>query len=245
MLPCRFPGPFLLAIVLGTIACSRASAPRGTRAPASTGSDVEEDEGPSYTYVSTDANREAYEYREPVVEIDPFHEDVGAGHAVTSPETAKELAEAAVTPFLNPRQSWRTSPLLPAVWPTEDEYKLIMVLYYPMADHPHSMSHYQLFSAAYRVTVSLVDGTTEVQPLKARRLGTVKEKRASMLERSELEVAERSLVYMMLGGDPETGEDNFWGYLKYFHEHPKFARDIKRRAPKFVGWLHSRKRGRR
>jgi hypothetical protein len=47
---------------------------------------------------------------------------------------------------------------------------------------------------------------------------------------------------MMLGGEAESGEDNFWGYLKYFHEHPKFARDIRKRAPKFVHWLHARKK---
>jgi hypothetical protein len=196
-------------------------------------------EGIEHTFVSTDRNKELYQYEEEP-EAARFKGDYDQEYVITSPEEAKDLAEAAVGLHLNSKQTWKASPILPASWPADD--KTVMLLYYPMADNPHSMSQYQLFSAAYRVTVCLVDGTTEIHPLKPRKLGTVVQKRPSFLERNELELAEKALVHMILGGEAESGEDNFWGYLKYFHEHPKFARDIKRRAPKFVHWLHARKK---
>jgi len=195
--------------------------------------------GIEHTFVSTNRNADLYQYEEEPEE-GPFRGEYDQDYAITSPAEAKDLAEAAVGLHLNPKQGWKASPVLPASWPADD--KTVMVLYYPMADNPHSMSQYQLFSAAFRVTVCLVDGTTEIHPLKPRKLGTVVQKRPSVLERSELELAEKALVHMILGGEVESGEDNFWGYLKYFYEHPKFARDIKQRAPKFVHWLNARKK---
>jgi hypothetical protein len=62
--------------------------------------------------------------------------------------------------------------------------------------------------------------------------------RPSMLERSELAIAEQALVEAFLGGETPVGENNYWGYLKFFREHPHLARDIGKRTPSFVKWLH-------
>lgn len=130
--------------------------------------------------------------------------------------------------------------MLPSAWPMRD--KRVMYLYYPMAPNPQRMDHYQLYSAAYRVTLDLEHGTTDVAPLgKPRRLGSLVEGRPSSLERRELEISENALFRYVLAGEQDEGENSFWGYLKYFHEHPRFARDIERHAPRFVRWL--RKRG--
>ena len=78
--------------------------------------------------------------------------------------------------------------------------------------------------------------------LKNRKLGTVKQRRATFMERNELVAAERALVHMMLGGDAAHHENFFWGYLKYFREYPRFAADIKTKNPRFVKWLNDRHR---
>jgi hypothetical protein len=112
-----------------------------------------------------------------------------------------------------------------------------------MAANPSSMSQYQLFTPAYEVEIYLVDGTSEVRPIAKRRgLGVVKERRASLVEREELELAEHTLVRILLAGKASLGDNNLWGYLKYFQENPKFAQDIKRRSPEFVRWLEEIRR---
>lgn len=237
-------GPSVLALALALVvtgcARSRADAPPVQPTTAEAPPPETEPEVTGHTFVSTEKNKE--------FEGQQFDDDALVEHdygeiAVSTVDQARELAEAAVEPQLNPRQTWKTSPILPASWPAES--KQVKFLFYPMADNPHSMSHYQLFSAAFAVTISLEDGTTEIKPLKTRKLGTIVDKRPSVLERNELELAERSLVHVLLGGEIEQGENSFWGYLKYFHEHPKFAADIKRHSPKFVAWLNSKRKRRR
>jgi hypothetical protein len=175
------------------------------------------------------------------VETPPLVDDGFASHyegdfAVTSPEAVHEIADAAVAEQLNPKQTWKHSPVMPATWPTID--KKVRIYFYPMAADPRAMSRYHLFSAAWHVDVSMVDGTAEVVEIqKKKQLGVIKEQRPSMLERNELALAERALVHTVLGGDATTGENSFWGYLKYFREHPQFARDLKRKSPKFVTWV--------
>ena len=154
-----------------------------------------------------------------------------------------ELADEAVADELNPRQQWRPSPVFPAKWPAADDR--VLVFFYPMAVHPDSTSSYELFSAAYVVTVALGDGSTEVTTIpKKRRLGTIEITRPSLLERNEVAIAEQALVEAVLGRDTPVGENNFWGYLKFFHEHGKIARDLTKRSPKFVAWLNRTKGGR-
>jgi hypothetical protein len=162
------------------------------------------------------------------------------GIAITSSARARELAETAIADELDPKHTWSMSPAMPTAWPPSD--KRLLFFFYPMAANPNSMSHLQLFTPAYKVEVSLVDGTTQIQPIKGRRqLGTVEEVRPSRLEREELEMAEQALVRLVVAGDMDGVEGSFWGYLKYFHEHPKFARDLEGRSPKFVAWLQGQK----
>lgn len=161
------------------------------------------------------------------------------GFEVTTVTQARELAEEAVYDQLNPKQQWKTSPVLPAKWPSNDAEA--MFLFYPMALHPKSMERYELYSAAWVVVVALTDGTTEITPIaKSRRLGTIEDGRPTSLERRELELAEEAMMVLLLGGDSQAGENRFWGYLKYFHEHPKIGADIKKRRPRFVKWLKGR-----
>ena len=131
--------------------------------------------------------------------------------------------------------------MLPAEWPPAGPRA--MFLFYPMAQHPQALERHELYSAQWAVVVSLKDGTTEITPIpKSKRLGTIDETRPSMLERNELEMAEEALIVHLLGGDALSGENRFWGYLKYFHEHPELGRDITRRRPKFVKWLEGRRK---
>jgi hypothetical protein len=198
-------------------------------APVPTGPAVDEVE-----FVSTHENKDTYDL---VEQHQDFEHKYDQDYAITEYEDARSVAEDAVAMQLNPKQSWETSPTLPSAWP--EHSKQVAYLFYPMANHPNSLTESQLFSAKYRVTVSLVDGTTSISALKSRKLGTVKQRRATYMERTELETAERALIHLMLGGDSEHGENFFWGYLKYFKENPKFGRDIKAKSPRFVQWLYA------
>src|SRR5688500_7769384 len=61
------------------------------------------------------------------------------------------------------------------------------------------------------------------------------------LQRREVGSAEPPLVEHTPGGTAPVGENNYWGYLKYFREHPHLARDLSKRAPAFVKWLRKNK----
>src|SRR5829696_5402528 len=131
---------------------------------------------------------------------------------------------------------------MPTTWPTVE--RAVTVYFYPMAANPHSLEHYQLFSAAFRVDVSLVDGTTKVVPItKTRMIGTVKDERPTSLERREIDLAEASLVRRLLGADPSSGENAYWGYLKFIHEHPEIGKDLERRSGAFVKWVRQKDKG--
>ena len=222
--------PFVVALA----GCAAASNPAPTAAPeeAAGGPDVDR-----FEYVAGED-----EVQEVAPDADVFGEAdkapaVTGDFALTSAEKVHEVAEAAVEGQLNPKQTWRASPVLPSQWPTKETR--VRVLFYPMAAHPDSTSLYELFTAGYSVQVSLTDGSTNVAKIKKRRrLGTIEVKRASMLERNEVAIAEQALVEAVLGRETPVGENNYWGYLKYFREHPKLARDIKTRAPAFVRWLN-------
>lgn len=160
---------------------------------------------------------------------------------ITSPTHVRELAALAVESQLNPLHKWRVSPVLPASWPPEGEY--VLVYYYPMMADPHDMSRFEVYTPEFRVEVSLSDGRTKVDHIKSRkRLGTIREVRPTRLERDELIVAERGLVKVMLQRETHSGENVFWGYLKFIHEHPKFASDLRRRSPKFMRWVENKGR---
>jgi hypothetical protein len=161
------------------------------------------------------------------------------GFAVVTPEAAKELAQAAVADRLDPKKSWKPSPVLPAAWPSTAPE--VVVFFYPMAAYQSSMTRYTLFTPAFRVTVSLVDGSTRVDPLaKPRALGAIEDTRPSSLERRELDLSESALVRRLVGVDDDSGENPFWGYLKFIHEHPKLGKDLEKRAPKFIGWVRKK-----
>ncbi len=164
--------------------------------------------------------------------------------AVTTPDAAKALAESAIADHLDPRKTWTTSPVLPTEWPTTK--RAVVFFFYPMAANPGSMTHVQLFSAAWRVEVSLHDGATAVAPVaKPREIGTISQTRPSSLERRELEIAEAALVRHLAGavagdGNDDEGESPYWGYLEYMHEHPQLGKDLQRRSPAFLGWVRKR-----
>lgn len=220
-------------VSLAALACSRAApdtaattAPEPAPAPAPADGEFE--------FVSTERNDESNDDGAQDDDAPKYDQD----YAITTAPAAKELAESTVADRLNPRQTWETSPVVPTSWPTPS--KQVIVYFYPLAANPSSLSHFQLFSAAYAVTISLEDGSAEVTELKSKKLGTVQVKRASRLEREELELAEKALVHYLLSGDSEEGENAFWGYLKFIHEHPEIGRDLEKRAPKFVAWLRAK-----
>ena len=234
------PRDVALALLAGSISialgCAKSTAAPVSEAPT-------DDRGPGIDeirYVSSERADTPASGSGRVLDEDDRH-DVAGEFAVRTPERALELAEAAVADELDPKHTWRASPTLPASWPSQDPK--VLYLFYPMASNPQSMSHFQLFSAAYEVEVSLVDGSTEIRSIaKRRRLGVVEDRRPSLSERQELELAENTLVRLLLAGEASQGDNNFWGYLKYFHENPKLASDIKARSPRFVQWLHAKKR---
>lgn len=155
---------------------------------------------------------------------------------VTTPDAAKELAQTAVADHLDPQKTWKTSPVLPVGWPTKE--RAVIVFFYPMAANPDNLTHFQLFSPSYYVKVALTDGSTTIEPItKQRQIGTFEDKRASSLERRELDLAEESLVQQLIGQRIDDADQPFWGYLKYMHEHPQLGRDLERRAPAFLGWV--------
>lgn len=231
------PGVLVLALVLASCERTRQDAPVAPEpAPAPAADDEDEEPFESQTFVSTSRN-ESPPPR-------PGDDDVDAplaveGFTVVTPEAAKELAQAAVADQLDPKKSWKLSPVLPTAWPSTTP--AVLVLFYPMAAYQSSMTRYTLFTPAYRVTVSLVDGSTEVDALgKPRSLGTIEESRPSSLERRELELSENALMRRLLGVDGDSGENPFWGYLKYIHEHPKLGKDLEKRAAPFIGWVRKK-----
>jgi hypothetical protein len=190
-----------------------------------------------FAFVST-ANNEAAAKEQADDEAAP----IAGEFAVKSAETAKEIAERAVADRLDKKKTWKLSPVMPTTWPTSE--RAVAVYFYPMAANPHSLEHYQLFSAAFRVDVSLVDGTTKVVPItKTKMIGTVKDERPTSLERREIDLAEASLVRKLLGADPSSGENAYWGYLKFIHEHPEIGKDLERRSGAFVKWVRQKDKG--
>lgn len=223
-------------LVLLLIACNREQAP-ASDPPESSGAAGDGPDVGGFTFQSEHERDRTYE--DYVDDDDGAPEVDTSGFEVKSVAQARTIAEEAVSGELNPKKEWKTSPAFPKTWPSEGPD--VIFYFYPMAVHPSSLSTYELYAAQYAVTVSLTDGATEVFTLrKAKRLGTIEEVRASMLERRELELAESSLVYLLMGADEVSGENKFWGYLKFFHEHPKLGRDMKARQGKFVKWLSSR-----
>ncbi len=234
-----------LGLTLGLASCSRTATDATVSpqpAPAAEPEAEPEDDFPfaKNTFVSTSRNEEAQE--EQADEASEAEAGLQAEFAVTTPTAVKEVAEAAVAEQLDQSKTWKTSPVLPASWPAKEHE--VVVFFYPLSSNAGSLTEHQAFSAAFRVTVSLSDGTTEVTPItKRRKLGMVKETRPSSLERRELEMAETALVKQLMGVDPNAGAKPYWGYLKYVHEHPKVGKDLERRSSSFYKWLR-RKHGR-
>lgn len=228
--------PRVLALALALASCQRSTrdapvAPEPAPAP-----EPETEEQPLETqqFVSTSRNEES----RPGASDDEESAAV-EGFTVVTPEAAKEIAQAAVADRLDPKKSWKPSPVLPAAWPSTAPE--VVVFFYPMAAYQSSMTRYTLFTPAFRVTVSLVDGTTKVDPLaKPRSLGTIEDTRPSSLERRELDLSESALVRRLVGTEADAGENPFWGYLKYIHEHPKLGKDLEKRAPSFIGWVRKK-----
>lgn len=231
-------------LILSSCMLAACSKDRSTSAPAEAVSSPSEDRPPveSDIYVSTQERDEGErDAMAEVVQADAEQTPVDGDFAVRSPERALEIAEAAVAAELDPKLTWKPSPILPASWPSTD--KRVVYLFYPLSAHPHDMSQFHLFTPSYEVEVNLEDGTSEVHPIRKRqRLGVIEDRRSSLLEREELELAQNTLVRIVLAGHAELGDNNLWGYLKYFHENPELARDIKRRSPEFVRWVENKKR---
>lgn len=221
----------LVVVALGS-ACARGSKDAPPPAPAPEERPVDE-----FSFVSTDNNASASDDADEEGEA-----PIAGDFAVKSPDEARTIAEAAVADRLDPKKTWKLSPVMPSSWPAKE--RAVTLYFYPMAANPHSLDHFQLFSAAYRVDVSLVDGTTKVVPIaKQRQIGTVKDTRPTSLERRELDLAEASLVRRLLGADITSGENAYWGYLKYIHEHPEIGKDLERRASAFVKWVRDKDKG--
>lgn len=224
---------WLVVVALGS-ACARGSkdAAPPTAAPAAEERPVDE-----FAFVSTDNNADAA-----TGTVEEEESPIAGDFAVKSPGEARTIAEAAVADRLDPKKTWKLSPVMPSSWPAKE--RAVTLYFYPMAANPHSLDYFQLFSAAYRVDVSLVDGTTKVVPIaKPRQIGTVKDTRPSSLERRELDLAEASLVRRLLGADISSGENAYWGYLKFIHEHPEIGKDLERRAGAFVKWVRHKDKG--
>lgn len=230
--------PWIVLVLVSGPACARpASSP--TQAPAASvvAREPETPREDTFSFVSTSNNDDAAKAR--VVESDGGDEVSGA-FAVRTAAQAKQLAEGAVATQLDPKKVWRTSPVFPSSWPAKD--RKVAVYFHGLAAHPHSMSQYVLYSAAFRVDVSLDDGSTTVVAIpKPRSLGTIEQTRPTSLETRELELAESSLVRQLLGGTATIGENTFWGYMKFVHEHPEIGRDLERRQAPFMKWV--RKKG--
>ncbi len=219
--------------ILFAVACGKqADAPPPTTTP----DDVEDDEPEdgTFEFVSTERNAQTEEAPK-----EQAKEAFEGDPVVTSAPQAHDVADAAVADRLNPKQQWIQSPVMPTKWPGVDRH--VNVYFFPMAANPNSLTSFQLFSPQYVVTVSLDDGTGEVTELKKRKLGMIADTRPSRLERQEREMAEAALVHYLLTGNPHEGENSFWGYLKYFHEHPKLGKEMKRSHPAFTTWLEKRK----
>lgn len=227
----------LMLVVVLALACNKAEQPTTPPEPDAGSPGAGPDVG-GFDFVSGEhEERTAADY----VDVDEPNDDHvdDSAFEVTSVQQARDVAEAAVADSLNPKKQWKTSPVLPAAWPSKGPSA--MFLFYPMAVHPESMERYELYSAKWVVVVELTDGSTDVIEInKSRRLGTIEGGRPSSLERRELEMAEDALMVLLLGGESQTGENRFWGYLKYFHEHPKIGGDIKKRRPGFIKWLKGR-----
>ena len=70
--------------------------------------------------------------------------------------------------------------------------------------------------------------------------GTFDDVRPTSLERRELELSENALLRRLVGADGDAGENPFWGYLKFIHEHPKLGKDLEKRASSFIGWVRKK-----
>ncbi len=221
----------VLALVLAACA-SRKDEPATTPPPAQPERAPDFDEG--HTFVSTAHNEQPRAQAQ-----QSGGPSTDAAYAVTTVEAAKQLAETAIADHLDPKKTWKTSPVLPAAWPAKE--RAVVFFFYPMAANPHNMTHYQLFTPSYRVKVSLADGATSIDELgKGRELGTFEDKRASSLERRELDIAESSLVQQLTGVAVDDADQPYWGYLKFIHEHPKLGKDLEKRSPAFLGWVRKR-----
>jgi hypothetical protein len=170
--------------------------------------------------------------------------DEGVGGAAGGAAVADDAAWVRDVGEAARRRARRSPPSgLPAGGPSSGSVSgfTAIVYFYPMAAYQSSLTRYTLFTPAFRVSVSLVDGATEVEPLgKPRALGTIEDTRPSSLERRELDMSENALVLRLVGADDHTGENPFWGYLKYIHEHPKLGRDLEKRAAGFIGWVRKK-----
>jgi len=228
--------PRALALVLVLAACQRAThdAPAAPEPAPAAEPEAAEQPFETQTFVSTSRNEETRTHG------DDGEQSTGVpGFTVVTPEAAKELAQTAVADQLDPKKSWKPSPVLPAAWPSKEP--AVIVYFYPMAAYQSSLTRYTLFTPAFRVTVSLVDGTTKVDPLaKPRALGTIEDTRPTSLERRELDMSENALMQRLVGTEADAGENPFWGYLKFIHEHPKLGKDLEKRSSSFIGWVRKK-----
>ena len=217
----------LLSSVAVTGCTKRATSPEATVAPAPV---AEPPPFETYAWVSEDERGG----EDLDLEGDEEEREQDAAFAVRSHEDARSIAEAAVEDRLDPGQSWETSPALPAQWPTAD--REVVYLFYPVIDQG-SLSKYQLHSAAYAVTVSLVDGSAEIAQLRSKKLGSFTPYRQTFMERNELENAQTALFEHLMASEDESADSPFWGYLRFFEKNPLLARDIRAKSPAFVAWL--------
>jgi len=184
------------------------------------------------TYVSKDKETDHTDSDEPEAEAPDEPIDDGK---LRDPEKAREMATEAASEMVDRYSPTVMTPALVTAWPS-DEPK-VMYIIYPLIPSDSGVTTFKV-DAPVKVTVSLLDGSTEVEKLaKSTQLKTLEEKRERSMEHDRIVAAERAVIELLLGEREFSKATGYLdGYEEWFLHHDKVTIDLRSRIPAVLQW---------
>lgn len=154
---------------------------------------------------------------------------------IRDPEKARELAMAAVEELISPYDPTVMTPALVVDWANKSPK--VMYIIYPLYPMETGINKFKV-GAPMKVTVSLEDGSTQVEKLpKSKRLKVMEEKRDRSMEHERIVAAELALIEVLLGERSYNRATGYLdGYEEWFLHHDKVTIDLKSREPEALAW---------
>jgi len=154
---------------------------------------------------------------------------------IRDPDAARELALAAVEELISPYDPTVMTPALVVDW--ENKSPKVMYIIYPLYPMQSGVNKFKV-GAPMKVTVSLEDGSTQVEKLpQGKRVKTMEDKRDRSMEHERIVAAELALIEVLLGERTYIRATGYLdGYEEWFLHHDKVTIDLKSREPVALAW---------